>query len=381
MPALAGNIAIDPAILGNLRGLTDVDLQIQTDLVRAPNYLSPAQLADLQRQAEWRLSQGLLRVYPAASAALVISIAVELRTVMQLGGSAVFFAVAATLREPCLLPRTGDSSQHPASGRYVDVWRHKESTGIIVQEWPVDQGPAVIVGEALKQVDNFIAAWRREAAVAAAPLVQAVVAQPVYAGPAPLVAGPPFVAAPLVTAGTIIAPSSLVPAPVTVLASPVTPLTSQTPTQAILEDAVDKNISAFCGNPFHDDDTNHCAHFVAHLLRLRVGTTCRDVAGGSAEGASIRVHEIFGNCLQVGRWDQLPTPLNWGLIFTTNPLNVDLAAKTMANVPNKHVGIFFGPTRTVYQYKNALRKVVRQTPEEFGAHYAAPDNGLFWGTI
>jgi hypothetical protein len=364
MSALVGNIAIDPAILGNLRGLTDVDLQIQTDLARAPSYLGPMQLAELQRQAEWRLAQASIRVHAGAAATLVISIAVELRMVPQLGGMSALFAVGTTLREACLLPRVGSSD-----GRYADMWRHKESTGIIAHDGGASQGVAIIMSEALKQIDGFVASWRREAAVAQV-VVPAVIAGAGLNPVAPIVAGPAVVAAP------VLVPSSL--APSTVVAAP---LTSQIPTQSLLDDAVGKHISAFCGNPFHDDDVSHCAHFVGHLLRLRAGTTCRDVAGGSAEGASIRVHEVFANCLQVGRWDELPTPLNWGLIFVTNPANVDLAGRTMANVANKHVGIFFGADRAVYQYKNAVKKVIRQTPMVFKAHYGAPDDGLFWGTI
>lgn len=380
MPPLAGNLAIDPAIAGNLRGLSDVDFQIQADLNRASSYLSTAQLTDLQRQAEWRLSQAALRVHPAAMAALVIGITAELRTIAQFGGPSVLFSVSATLREPALLPRAGDLSGAAGSGRYVDVWRHKGSTGIIIPEWPVDQGPTIITGEALKQVDEFIAAWRRDVGVIPLPWGHNPAIPPVF-GLAPVVAGPAVVAAPVVAPGGVIAVAPVAAATPGAFVVPAATAAVQPPTQIALEEAIDKNIATFCNNAYHDDDVNHCAHFVAHMLRLQVGTTCRHIAGGAAEGASIRVHEIFANCSQVGRWDQLPTPLNWGLIFTTNPLNVDLATKTMANVPKKHVGIFFGPTRTVYQYKNALRKVIRQTPEEFGAHYDAPDNGLFWGTI
>jgi hypothetical protein len=132
MPPLTGNLAVDPVIIGNLRGLTDVDIQIQTDLNRASGYLSAPQLSDLQRQLEWRLLQASLRVYPAASAALVVSIAVELRTIAPLGGPAALFAVSTTLREPGLVPRAGDLPTAPGTGRYVDVWRHKGSTGIII---------------------------------------------------------------------------------------------------------------------------------------------------------------------------------------------------------------------------------------------------------
>lgn len=154
-----------------------------------------------------------------------------------------------------------------------------------------------------------------------------------------------------------------------------------TPTEIELDGAVGKHISSFCGNGFTANSSNHCAHFVSHILNLQFGTTCRDLAGGAAPPASVRVQDLFSHCNQVGTWSSLPTVLTWGLIFITNPANVDLATKTMRNVPNKHVGIFFGGLRNVYQYKNALQKVVKQTPLEFGQHYSAPDNGLFWGSL
>jgi hypothetical protein len=158
-------------------------------------------------------------------------------------------------------------------------------------------------------------------------------------------------------------------------------IVSTPPTEDQLENCVGKHISEFCGNGYTSNATNHCAHFVGHTILINVGTDCRDLVVGPAFGASLRVHEIFANCTQVGRWADLPTVLTWGLIFITNPANVDLATKTMQNVPNKHVGIFFGAQRKVYQYKNAAMQVVRQTPTEFGQHYPAPDNGLFYGTI
>lgn len=153
------------------------------------------------------------------------------------------------------------------------------------------------------------------------------------------------------------------------------------PSKQTLDATIGKHISNFCANGYTSDTTNHCAHFVSHVLNLQFGITCRDLTNGASDPASLRVHEIFANCRQVGAWDDLPVPLTWGLIFVTNPANVDLENKRMQNVANKHVGIFFGPSRTVYQYKNALRQVVNQSHSEFGQHYPAPDNGLFWGSL
>jgi hypothetical protein len=35
----------------------------------------------------------------------------------------------------------------------------------------------------------------------------------------------------------------------------------------------------------------------------------------------------------------------------------------------------------IWHYSNTLRKVVKQSPEEFSRHYPAPDNAMFYGTI
>jgi hypothetical protein len=131
--------------------------------------------------------------------------------------------------------------------------------------------------------------------------------------------------------------------------------------------------------PTANDSENHCAHFVSHVLNLSLGATCLTMTGKGASGASIRVHELFRNCGMVGSWDNFPTPLIKCLAFVTDKSNVDLAKKTMQNVPKKHVGIYyFG---TIYQYKNAFHQVISQTPEEFSHHYSGDDIKLFFGTI
>lgn len=146
-----------------------------------------------------------------------------------------------------------------------------------------------------------------------------------------------------------------------------------------LEDFLDHPIDDICGNGFVDQTLNHSAHFVSHALGLTFGVTCRKLTDGSKKAASIRVHEIFGRCGSVGPW---PPPVSEPvLIFVTAADGVDLAQKTMRNVPNKHVGIFTGGH--VYYYSNAKEKVVREGVAEFQAHfdkaYGKPQ-GYFYGT-
>ncbi|MBE0656387.1 MAG: hypothetical protein IH602_01790 [Bryobacteraceae bacterium] len=140
-----------------------------------------------------------------------------------------------------------------------------------------------------------------------------------------------------------------------------------------------KHISTICPIGFADDGDNHCAHFVSHVLGYQFGATCRTMKRGTGTPASIRVHDLFSHCVSVGKWDELPVPLFWGLVFITRASNVNLKSKVMNNVPRKHVGIFYGGMRTIYHYSNSRRQVVSQTPEQFSNHYSSPDNAMFWG--
>src|SRR5215469_3267537 len=122
------------------------------------------------------------------------------------------------------------------------------------------------------------------------------------------------------------------------------------PSEDALLNWVGHNIADVCPRGVVSDSQNHCAHFVSHVLGLALGKTCRALsAHRSGDSATIAVQDLFANCGQVGNWSDLPDAQNWGLIFITNPANVDLDAQTMRNVPRKHVGIFIGGQRTIYQ--------------------------------
>ncbi len=151
------------------------------------------------------------------------------------------------------------------------------------------------------------------------------------------------------------------------------------PTATEMEGYVDQHISQICGCAYHNDNDNHCAHFVCHVAQLNFGQTCFGMSGSGSHDISsnIRVQEVFPRCRRVGRWADKPADLRNGFIFTTQTGNVDLAAKTMANVRRKHIGIFI--EQDVWQYKNALRHVIKQTPEEFGQHYTGTGYGVFYG--
>lgn len=153
----------------------------------------------------------------------------------------------------------------------------------------------------------------------------------------------------------------------------------RTPTATEMDGYVNQHISQFCRCSFHDNSANHCAHFVCHITQLNFGYTCFNItsSGSHETSANVRVQEVFSRCRRVGRWADKPTDLLNGFIFVTKTSNVNVATRTMSNVPKKHIGIFIG--QDVWQYKNAVRHVVKQTPTVFSQHYSGSGFGIFYG--
>lgn len=161
-----------------------------------------------------------------------------------------------------------------------------------------------------------------------------------------------------------------------VVAPPSANLTTA-PTAGDLDAFKGKHIKEICGNNYADENDNHCAHFVSHVMGFGFGATCRSMSTGKAPGACIRVHEVFAMCPEVGAWSDLSATSC--LVFVTDKSNVDLRGKTMVNVPRKHVGIYVNGT--IWHYSNSQSKVVTQVPSEFVHHYAGAGIALFWGTF
>lgn len=151
------------------------------------------------------------------------------------------------------------------------------------------------------------------------------------------------------------------------------------PTVTEMNGYVNKHISEICTCSFVNDADNHCAHFVCHVTELRFGLTCFGMTGrgSQATSANIRVQEVFPQCRRVGRWADKPLDIQSGFIFVTQTTNVNLATKTINNVPRKHIGIFIG--QDVWQYKNRFRHVIKQTPTDFSQHYPGTGYGIFFG--
>jgi hypothetical protein len=150
-------------------------------------------------------------------------------------------------------------------------------------------------------------------------------------------------------------------------------------TAATLDNLLGREITTICEVGYENRNDNHCAHFVSHVLGYQFGFTCRGMVAGTGTPATIRVQELFSRCPSVGKWESRPPELNTCLVFITKGSNVDVQARTMVNVPRKHVGIFIGGS--IWHYSNSRDKVVKQTPQEFSRHYAPPDNAMFFGAL
>jgi len=140
-----------------------------------------------------------------------------------------------------------------------------------------------------------------------------------------------------------------------------------------------KHIRDICGNAYAGDNDNHCAHFVSHVLGYHFGVTCQTMGNGNVPGATLRVQELFPRCHSVGAWSLRPASLKSCLVFITRASNVNLATRSMANVPRKHVGIFLDGF--IWHYSNSQQRVVKQLPAQFAYHYPSPDNAMFFGTL
>lgn len=147
-----------------------------------------------------------------------------------------------------------------------------------------------------------------------------------------------------------------------------------------LSDTINKPIAHFCSNGYTNSKTSHCAHFVCHVLEIGNGQTCEGLSNGRNPGSSVRVHELFTYCPQVGLWADAPQgPC---LVFVTDRSNVNLAKHTMTNIPKKHVGLF--SDGLIYNYANLLDKVVAQDPASFLKRFDntyGGDQALFYGVL
>ena len=134
---------------------------------------------------------------------------------------------------------------------------------------------------------------------------------------------------------------------------------------AELEFYVGKNISLICDHGFISEagHTNHCAHFLGHIMGLRFALTCGDMTNAPHQGGTLRVNEIYNRCTDRGPWANKPTPLIYCMIFATQATN--MMGGQMGTHSNKHVGIWRFPY--VYNYSTMNHQVLKEEVADFQA--------------
>ncbi|WP_428308068.1 hypothetical protein [Lacipirellula sp.] len=158
----SNNLAINPVIKGNLRGLAGLAVEVQAELLQLPALYGQLDPGKLQKQFESRLTQAGLSVSRDEPATLVVSLAADVRQIAYLGGVAALYAVDTTLREVVPLPRVGNDPNNSSGGAIVDTWRQKELTGILLPRTSLQQASSLLIGECRRLVDGFIGAWQAD---------------------------------------------------------------------------------------------------------------------------------------------------------------------------------------------------------------------------
>ncbi len=154
-------------------------------------------------------------------------------------------------------------------------------------------------------------------------------------------------------------------------------------TLASLQDYVGKSIGDICSNGFSTSKQNHCAHFVSHVLGIKLGMLCGDMTWETRKtGASIRCDELYNQLRSKGEWKDKPALADGLLIFVTSAANVRNGL--MTNHPKKHVGIHFGGQ--VFNFSNSKSQVVVDHSVDafhnrFKLNYGGKDISLFFGAF
>jgi hypothetical protein len=145
-----------------------------------------------------------------------------------------------------------------------------------------------------------------------------------------------------------------------------------------LDGYLGQTVVDFCGKYGSVGDAfNHCAHFVSHVLGLRIpgAALCSNVGDSTytyaerAQGYCVRVNQVFNSCENRARWsdDDLGGSC---LIIATIEANIESRSSlTIGQMTTKHIG--FNVCGQVYHYSNRVDQVIRQPVGEFRNHYGA----------
>ncbi len=163
----APNLAVFPCIEGNLEGIDEVRLEIQID---SPKVALDAafNIEELRRRIEATLKRSTLIVNPVAAQALVVGVYVEPRDfpLSAVQNQVIVFFLSTALREVGTLTRTQLGQPSRATEKIVDSWRHKGLRGFTPLKTPAKKLGSILFAEVDLQIDEFIAAWRRDSKVA-----------------------------------------------------------------------------------------------------------------------------------------------------------------------------------------------------------------------
>ena len=71
---------------------------------------------------------------------------------------------------------------------------------------------------------------------------------------------------------------------------------------AELQSYVGRNIAQICDHNYISEagHTNHCAHFLGHILGISFGLTCGDMTNAAHQGGTLRVNDIYNRCQDRG---------------------------------------------------------------------------------
>jgi hypothetical protein len=154
-----------------------------------------------------------------------------------------------------------------------------------------------------------------------------------------------------------------------------------------LDSYLGKTVDDICGKYGGVGDTiNHCAHFVSHVLKLRIpgAALCSNVGDDDDvvnpnkwkyaerhDGFCVRVNQVFNSCNNRMRYD-FQTANGTFLIVATLEGNIEKGSPlTIGSSSKKHIGFLVGTQ--VYHYSNlaANDKVIKQPTSEFKNHYGS----------
>ena len=144
-----------------------------------------------------------------------------------------------------------------------------------------------------------------------------------------------------------------------------------------LETYLGQSVVDFCGT-FGSvaDSEDHCAHFVSHVLQLRIpgAALCSNVGSSSytyedrRKGFCIRVNQVFNSCQNRARWDDAKLPTDVCFIVATVEANIERKSPlTIGSMRQKHIGFYSGGW--VYNYGNTNDTVKKTALADFKRHY------------